>query len=81
MPVVERNSVLPEKIPDGRLIVLRDGDRGEPEQAPTLGGLASASPTAGLSEALRRSPVRWRSTQRRSLWPSTTRATPLSPDH
>jgi hypothetical protein len=37
---VERNSVLPEKIPDGGLIMLRDGDPGEPEQA--LGGFASA---------------------------------------
>ena len=35
---VERNSVLPEKIPDGGLIILRDGDPGEPEQA--LGGFA-----------------------------------------
>jgi hypothetical protein len=34
--VVERNSVLPEKIPDGGLIILRDGDPGDPEQA--LGG-------------------------------------------
>jgi hypothetical protein len=37
--VVERNSVLPEKIPDGGLIILRDGDPGEPEQA--LGGLGN----------------------------------------
>jgi Phage tail tube protein len=37
--VVERNSVLPEKIPDGGLIVVRDGDPGEPELA--LGGLGS----------------------------------------
>jgi hypothetical protein len=37
---VERNSVLPEKIPDGGLIILRDGDPGEPEQA--LGGFATA---------------------------------------
>ena len=36
--VVERNSVLPEKIPDGGLI-LRDGDPGEPEQA--LGAFGS----------------------------------------
>ena len=36
---VERNSVLPEKIPDGGLIILRDGDPGEPEQA--LGGFGS----------------------------------------
>jgi hypothetical protein len=36
---VERNSVLPEKIPDGGLIILRDGDAGEPEQA--LGGFTS----------------------------------------
>jgi hypothetical protein len=34
--VVERNSALPEKIPNGGLIILRDGDAGEPEQA--LGG-------------------------------------------
>jgi hypothetical protein len=36
---VERNSVLPEKIPDGGLVMLRDGDPGEPEQA--LGGFGS----------------------------------------
>jgi hypothetical protein len=36
---IERNSVLPEKIPDGGLIILRDGDPGEPEQA--LGGFGS----------------------------------------
>jgi hypothetical protein len=39
-PRVERNSVLPEKIPLGGLIILRDGDPGEPEQA--LGGFGSA---------------------------------------
>jgi hypothetical protein len=38
--VVERNSVLPEKIPDGGLLILRDGDPGEPEQA--LGGFGVA---------------------------------------
>jgi hypothetical protein len=37
--VVERNSVLPEKIPGGGLIIVRDGDPGEPEQA--LGGFGS----------------------------------------
>jgi hypothetical protein len=37
--VVERNSVLPEKVPDGGLLILRDGDPGEPEQA--LGGFGS----------------------------------------
>jgi hypothetical protein len=36
---VERNSVLPEKIPGGGLIILRDGDPGEPEQA--LGGFGT----------------------------------------
>jgi hypothetical protein len=36
---IDRNSVLPEKIPDGGLIILRDGDPGEPEQA--LGGFGS----------------------------------------
>jgi hypothetical protein len=38
--VVERNSVPTEKIPAGGLIILRDGDPGEPEQA--LGGFANA---------------------------------------
>ncbi|MCW5700086.1 MAG: acyl-CoA transferase [Rhodospirillales bacterium] len=37
---VERNKALPEKIPASGLIVLRDGDPGEPEQA--LGGFAGA---------------------------------------
>jgi hypothetical protein len=37
--VVERNSMLPEKVPDGGLIILRDGDPGEPDQA--LGGFGS----------------------------------------
>jgi hypothetical protein len=36
---IERNSVLLEKVPAGGLIILRDGDPGEPEQA--LGGFAS----------------------------------------
>ena len=35
---VERNSALPERIPAGGLVVVRDGDPGEPEQA--LGGFA-----------------------------------------
>ena len=34
---VERNTAAPERIPKGGLIVLRDGDPGEPEQ--TLGGI------------------------------------------
>jgi len=37
--VVERNSVLPEKVPAGGLIILRDGDPGEPEEA--LGGFGN----------------------------------------
>jgi hypothetical protein len=37
---VERDSVLPEKVPAGGLIILRDGDPGEPEQA--LGGFGNA---------------------------------------
>jgi hypothetical protein len=37
--VIERNSVLPEKVPAGGLMILRDGDPGEPEQA--LGGFGS----------------------------------------
>jgi hypothetical protein len=36
---IERNSVLPEKIPGSGLIILRDGDPSEPEQA--LGGFGS----------------------------------------
>jgi hypothetical protein len=38
--VVERNSMLPEKVPAGGLVILRDGDPGEPEQA--LGGFGNA---------------------------------------
>src|SRR5918996_1472767 len=38
--VVQRNTVLPEKVPPGGLIILRDGDPGEPEQA--LGGFGNA---------------------------------------
>ncbi len=34
---VERNTAAPERIPKGGLIVLRNGDPGEPEQA--LGGI------------------------------------------
>jgi hypothetical protein len=37
--VVQRNSVLSEKVPGGGLIILRDGEPGEPEQA--LGGFGS----------------------------------------
>ncbi len=37
---VERNSAVPEKIPAGGLIVLRDGDPGEPETS--LGGFGGA---------------------------------------
>jgi hypothetical protein len=36
---VERNSVLPEKVPAAGLIIVRDGDPGEPEQA--LGGFGN----------------------------------------
>ena len=38
--VVERNSMLPERIPAGGLIILRDGDPGDAEQA--LGGFGNA---------------------------------------
>ena len=37
---VERNTAVPEKIPSGGLIVLRDGDPGEPDTA--LGGFDGA---------------------------------------
>ena len=37
---VERNTAVPEKIPSSGLIVLRDGDPGEPDTA--LGGFGSA---------------------------------------
>ena len=37
---IERNSVLPEKVPEGGLVILRDGDPGEPERA--LGGFGNA---------------------------------------
>jgi hypothetical protein len=38
--VVDRNSALPEKIPEGGLVILRDGDPGKPEQV--LGGFGNA---------------------------------------
>ena len=38
-PKVERNTAAPERIPRGGLIVLRDGDPGEPER--TLGGVGN----------------------------------------
>lgn len=38
--VVERNSVLPEKVPTDGLIILRDGDPGEPESS--LGGFGGS---------------------------------------
>ena len=41
--VVQRNSVLPEKIPDGGLIILRDGEPGEPEQALGASGARTTS--------------------------------------
>ncbi len=37
---VERNSTVPEKIPSGGLLILRDGTPGEPEQS--LGGFGGA---------------------------------------
>ena len=61
---VQRNSVLPERIPDGGLIILRDGDPGEPEQA--LGGFGIPTTSTGS---------RLRFTSRRAM-PS--RATPPS---
>ena len=64
--VVERNSVLPEKIPDGGLIILRDGDPGEPEQA--LGGFGNAPTTSMRSRS--RSTSR-RAMPRRATLPST----------
>jgi hypothetical protein len=54
--VVERNSVLPEKVPAGGLIILRDGDPGEPEQ----GSAASGTPTTSMRS-------RSRSTSRRAM--------------
>jgi hypothetical protein len=38
--VVQRNIVLPEKVPASGLIIVRDGDPGEPEEA--LGGFGNA---------------------------------------
>ena len=43
---VERNTALPEKIPTGGLIVLRDGDPGEPETA--LGGFGGVYYSHGI---------------------------------
>jgi hypothetical protein len=47
--MVERKSVLPEKVPGGGLIILRDGYPGEPEQA--LGGFAK--PTTSMQSRSR----------------------------
>jgi hypothetical protein len=55
--VVARNRMLPETIPDGGLIILRDGNPGEPEQARSA---ASGMPTIGMRS-------RWRSTSRRAM--------------
>jgi len=43
---VERNTAVPEKIPTGGLIVLRDGDPGEPETA--LGGFGGVYYSHGI---------------------------------
>lgn len=43
---VERNTAVPEKIPTGGLIVLRDGDPGEPETA--LGGIGGVYYSHGI---------------------------------
>ncbi len=43
---VERNTAVPEKIPTGGLIVLRDGDPGEPETA--LGGFGGIYYSHGI---------------------------------
>jgi len=43
---VERNTAVPEKIPTGGLIVLRDGDPGEPET--TLGGFGGVYYSHGI---------------------------------
>jgi len=43
---IERNTAVPEKIPTGGLIVLRDGDPGEPETA--LGGFGGAYYSHGI---------------------------------
>jgi hypothetical protein len=54
--VVERNSVLPEKVPDGGLIILRDGDPGEPEQgaaAATINAIARARRASARPRAAR----------------------------
>ncbi len=44
--MVERNTAVPEKIPTGGLIVLRDGDPGEPETA--LGGFGGVYYSHGI---------------------------------
>ena len=64
---IDRNSVLPEKIPPGELIILRDdGDPGEPEQA--LGGFG----TAYYQQAVEIEVYVRRAMRRRVTLPSTT---------
>jgi hypothetical protein len=64
--VVERNSVLPEKVPGGGLVILRDGDPGEPEQA--LGGFGNSY----YRQASRSRSMSRRAMRRRATPPSTT---------
>jgi hypothetical protein len=59
--VIQRNSMLPEKIPDGGLIIVRDGDPGEPEQA--LGGFGNTyTSTRSRSRSTSRKAMRQRVT-------------------
>jgi hypothetical protein len=59
--VVERNSALPETVPAGGLIILRDGDPGEPEQALGGSGMLTTS-TRSRSRSTSRKAVRRRAT-------------------
>ena len=62
--VVQRNSVLPEKIPGDGLIILRDGDPGEPERA--LGAFKTAYYRHPADRCCARSRP---NSQRSRLWP------------
>ena len=65
---VERNTLLPEKVPAGGLFVVRDGD-------PTLGGLAFGLTYGRPETSIEAAPGRMRSRARRWSSGSSTRPT------
>jgi hypothetical protein len=57
--VVERNSVLPEKIPDGGLIILRDGDPASQSRRSAASGMRTTGMRSRLRSTSRRAMQRY----------------------